>query len=213
MFLQEQFLYESSIFSIRIRKVQSQVGAIHRSRSCLYIPFSIYRLLIENALVGSFDGSRKDNRGSRMACWRISDISCGFVLSFSDRRGRHKRRRSFRLVDTEPRFIPQEPPSGISATIFLEMYGNRMRARACAVWKDQTGRYFGNKNPPADLFADLICDLDRGRYLWPPARRYSWDTRSPYLHVGMNKYESADFRARCTIVDNPTRLFSSSREF
>lgn len=36
---------------------------------------------------------------------------------------------------------------------------------ACTVWKGAS-YYFGNKNSPADLFADLICDLDRERYLW-----------------------------------------------
>lgn len=53
---------------------------------------------------------------------RASDVvSCDFVFSFSDRYGRHKRRRSFRSADSERRFIPQEHPFRRKLTeIFLE---------------------------------------------------------------------------------------------
>lgn len=81
--------------------------------------------------------------------------------------------------------------------MFLEMYGNRMRRmekrdraapRASRVGKQEFASRSGNGSSPADLFADLICDLDRARrYLWP-GRVDIPGTAGSYLHTGMNKY-------------------------
>lgn len=99
--------------------------------------------------------------GVHLCPMAIRDFS--FFLPFlSTSRFHYGQTRSTRALVT----LPFGRQTMTSATTLLEMYGNHIRRAG-------TGYYLGSKNSPTDLFADLICDLDRGRYLWLVGRRYS----------------------------------------
>lgn len=119
---------------------------------------------IQDIIWKPFDGSRK-------AIWERSDAPATAILTFPVT----FRTLLFRIdaLDAQTSvFLPLGwqrdafHPAKASVREPRRRYFWKCMVTACAVWKG-TGYYFGNKNSPADLFADLICDLDRGRYLWP----------------------------------------------
>lgn len=170
-------------------------------RSCfLRYSFLRYKILFESPSTNRERASeRNEVTRRRPRFWHFLWRSILYLLGSTWTA--HKRRYSFRSADRESAFHPAKASVGEPR----RRYFCKCMVTACAVWKG-TSYYFGNKNSPADLFADLICDLDRERYLWPVD--ISGTTRSRICMLGWinTRVEfslAKTHRARITLACSP----------